>query len=84
MNGILENYRRGRNTAHSNQFIVKAEGIDSKAKACSLVGKKVIWKSTTAKSIGKVIAAHGDKGAIRVSFPKGLPGQAISTKVEIQ
>ena len=27
---------------------------------------------------------HGNKGAVRVKFEKGLPGQAISTKVKIE
>ena len=65
--------------------LVKIAGVDSKEKAQSLVGKKTSWKSPAGKEInGKVASAHGTKGAIRVIFEKGMPGQSISTKVEIK
>jgi len=31
-----------------------------------------------------VADAHGNKGAVRVIFEKGMPGQAIANKVEVQ
>ena len=46
--------------------------------------KKVIWKSKAGKIIkGKIAAAHGNNGIVRAIFEKGLPGQAITTGVEI-
>ena len=84
MHGILKNYRRGRNTQHSTQYIVLMDGIDSRTKAAALSGKKVTWKSPADKPItGKIMAAHGNAGAVRVKFLKGLPGQAIGNKVSI-
>lgn len=84
MHGILKNYRRGRNTQHPTQYIVEVDGIETRAKASTLNGKKVVWKSTADKPItGKVMAAHGNSGAVRAKFEKGLPGQAIGTRVSI-
>jgi len=84
MHGILKNYRRGRNTQHPTQYIVEVDGIETRAKASTLNGKKVTWKSVAEKAItGKIMAAHGNSGAVRVKFDKGLPGQAIGTRVSV-
>ncbi len=46
--------------------------------------KKVVWKSPANKEIkGEVRSAHGNKGALRVLFETGMPGQSITNKVEI-
>ena len=66
-------------------MIVVVDGISSLEKAKELVGKKVVWKSPAEKEIiGKVASTHGNKGAIRVIFEKGMPGQAVSEKVNIE
>jgi len=60
----------------------EAEG---RADAEKFVGKNVEWKSPAGKIIkGKIAAAHGNKGVVRAIFEKGLPGQAITTEVEIK
>lgn len=85
MEGIIINYRRGRKTQTTNQMIVLIPGVDKK-KAETLVGKEVTYICTgkAKKEIkGKVSAAHGNKGAIRVHFETGMPGQAIGTKVRL-
>ncbi|MBU0979752.1 MAG: 50S ribosomal protein L35ae [Nanoarchaeota archaeon] len=85
MQGTIVNFKGGRHTQIGNQMIVKIEGVDSKDKAAALVGKKVVWK-TPGKSEdikGEVRSAHGNSGALRVLFERGMPGQAIATKVEI-
>lgn len=85
MKGIIVNYRRGRHTQNPRQMIIKIEGIDERKKAEKLVGKEVIWKSPSGKEIkGKILAPHGNKGAVRARFEKGLPGQAIGMEVEIK
>ncbi len=84
MEGIIKNFKRGRKTQTTNQMIVVVKGVDEKDKATSLVGKKVVWKSPAGKEInGEVRSAHGNKGAIRVLFETGMPGQAIGDKVAI-
>jgi large subunit ribosomal protein L35Ae len=61
------------------------EGIENRAKATTLSGKKVTWTSNAnTKIIGKIMAAHGNSGAVRAKFLKGLPGQAIGQRVQIQ
>ena len=88
MEGIIVNFRRGRKTTYDNQMIVEPEGVKSREEAEKLVGNKVVWKNPQGKNKveikGEVRSAHGGKGAVRVLFEKGMPGQAIATKVQIQ
>ncbi len=85
MEGIIANFRRNRHTQKCNHMIIEVEGIDRKDKATPLVGKEVVWKSPADKEIkGKVASTHGNKGAVRVIFETGMPGQSLSTKVEIK
>ncbi len=85
MEGIIVNYRRGRKTQTTNQMIVLVPQHDKK-KAESLVGKSVVYScdGKLKKQIkGEVRAVHGNKGAVRVLFETGMPGQAIGQKVVI-
>lgn len=85
MEGIIKNYRRGRRTQNTRQAIIILPGIDKKAKAYSFMGKAVEYTTESGKKIsGKIVDAHGDKGAVRAIFDKGLPGQAIGSKVLIK
>lgn len=84
MEGIIKNFRRGRHTQTTNQMVVYINEVKSKEEASKLVGKTVSWKSPAGKEIkGKVRSAHGNKGAVRILFEKGMPGQAIGNKVVI-
>ncbi len=84
MEAVIENYRRGRHTEYTNQFIAVIEECDSREKAEKLVGKQVAWKTPSGKEIkGKVAGTHGNSGKIRVSMEKGLPGQAIGTALQV-
>tara|TARA_Y100000310_G_scaffold112450_1_gene110931 strand:+ start:5972 stop:6229 length:258 start_codon:yes stop_codon:yes gene_type:complete len=85
MEGVIKNFRRSAHRQKTNHMIVYLDESDSREKASGLVGKNVVWKSPVGKEInGKVASAHGTKGAVRVIFEKGLPGQSLSTKVEIK
>lgn len=85
MKGKVVQFRRGRHTITERHFLIEVEGIATREDATKLVGKDVIWKSPAGKEIkGKVSGAHGNKGAIRAIFEKGLPGQAITTDVEVK
>ncbi len=85
MEGSVVNYRKGRHTQNTSQAVIKIESINKKEAAGELKGKKVIWKSPRGKElIGRIFKAHGNKGAVLAKFDKGLPGQAIGTKVKIE
>lgn len=78
-------FRRGRHTTHKRHFLIEIDGIKNKKDAEKFVGKEVEWKSPAGKIIkGKVSSAHGNNGVVRAIFEKGLPGQAITTGVEIK
>lgn len=78
-------FRRGKHTIKPRHFILEVEGISNRENATKLVGKEVIWKSSAGKEIkGRISSAHGNKGVVRAIFEKGLPGQAITTEVEIK
>ena len=84
--GLIINYRRGRKTQKTNQMIVVVPGVD-KDKAKALVGKTVTYNcegKDKKKITGKISSIHGNKGAVRVLFEKGMPGQAIGAKVEVK
>ena len=85
VNGKVIQFRRGRKTVHERHFLIEVEGSKNRDDAGKFVGKEVIWKSPAGKIIkGKVSSAHGNKGVVRAIFEKGLPGQAVTTKVEIK
>ena len=84
MEGKVASFRRGVRTQKKYQMIVKVSGIDNKDKAKSLINKKVVWKSPAGKEIkGVVTNLHGNSGALRVQFERGLPGQSVGTKVTL-
>ena len=85
MEGIIVNYKGGRHRQTQNQMIIAPEGAVSREKSASFVGKKVVWTSPAGKALtGEVRSAHGNKGAIRVLFETGMPGQAVGQKVDIK
>ena len=86
MKAIIMSYRGSYKTQHPKQMILKPLGVDTKEEANKLVNKKAIFITASGKKIeGKISAAHGGNGAVRVIFAeKGLPGQALGKQVEIQ
>lgn len=83
--GRVVQFRRGRHTLHERHFLIEIDGVSKRDEAGKYVGKEVVWKSPAGKEIkGKVSSAHGNKGIVRAIFEKGLPGQAITTKVEVK
>lgn len=85
--GKVIQFRRGRHTVHERHFLIEVEGVTKKEDAEKLKGKEVIWTSPgKLKKIikGEIRGPHGNKGVVRAIFEKGLPGQAITTNVEIK
>lgn len=84
MEGAIVNFRGSQHNKKGNQMVVLPDDADKK-KSEKLIGKTVVWKSPAGKEIkGKITSLHGSKGAVRVVFEKGMPGQAISSKVKIE
>ncbi|MDP2951035.1 MAG: 50S ribosomal protein L35ae [bacterium] len=80
---LVIQFRRGRKTYKPRHFILDV-GTKSKEEAEKFVGKEVKWTSPAGKIIkGKIASPHGNKGLVRAIFEKGLPGQAITTEVEV-
>ena len=85
MEGVVVQFRRGRRTYKPRHFLISVDGIKNRQEASKLIGKKVTWKSPGERTINGVIKApHGNKGIVRAIFEKGLPGQAITTKADIE
>ena len=83
--GVISNYRRGRHTVHPKHCIIVFNDIKSRKEANKLIGRTVVWTSSTGKGLkGVITRAHGNNGAVRAHFKKaGVPGQALGTKIKI-
>jgi large subunit ribosomal protein L35Ae len=81
--GIVVQFRRGRHNVHERHFLLDI-GMKDREEAKKMAGKEVSWKSTAGKEIkGKISDAHGNNGLVRAIFERGLPGQAITTEIEV-
>ena len=85
MEAIIVNFRQGRHHQKPNHIILLVKGYDHKDKSQELIGKKVVYTTISGKNKihGEVKATHGNKGCVRAIFEKGLPGQAVGTKIEL-
>jgi large subunit ribosomal protein L35Ae len=84
MKAAISNYKRSRHSQKSRHMIVFAEGVKNRKDAQALKGKEIVFTTSGKHKIkGKVAAAHGNKGAVRVIFQRGLPGQSLGQKAEI-
>jgi len=85
MQGTISNYKQGRHTIHLKHCIIVFPKIKNRKDANKLVGRTVVWVSSTGKELkGTITRAHGNSGAIRAHFKKaGVPGQALGTKIKI-
>ena len=84
MKGKVIQFRRGRTTVHERHFLIDV-GAKKRADAEKFVGKEVSWVSPAGKIIkGRIFGPHGNKGLVRAIFERGLPGQALTTDVEVK
>jgi len=85
MEAIAINYKGGRTTQYTNKLVLKVSNISKKEDASSLINKTVYWVTPSGKKIqGKITKTHGNKGNVIARFEKGIPGQAIGTKLKIE
>lgn len=84
MEGIIVNFRGSYRTKKGNHIIIKLPDISTKEKASELIDKAVSWRTKSGGEIkGLIVKAHGNSGAVRAIFEKGLPGQSLGTKVKV-
>ncbi|MFA6022692.1 MAG: 50S ribosomal protein L35ae [Candidatus Pacearchaeota archaeon] len=82
--GTVVQFRRGRHVIHEKHFLIDVNA-KNREEAKKFTGKDVEWKSPAGKVIkGKIAGAHGNKGLVRAIFEKGLPGQSLTTEVEVK
>jgi len=83
MKGTVVQFRRRNRTVTEKHFLLNF-GSKNRAEASKLIGNSVVWTSPAGKKIsGKIAAPHGSKGLVRAIFEKGLPGQSLTTEIEM-
>lgn len=84
MKAKIIQFRRGRHRIHEKHYLIDVSA-KNKDEARKFVGNDVVWKSPAGKEIkGKISGLHGNKGIVKAIFESGLPGQAITTEVEVK
>ncbi len=86
MKGIINHFRGSRRRKRPNYMIISLPTVTTREEAQKLVGKEVSWKTPgkEAKILkGKVTAAHGNSGCVRVIFETGMPGQSLGKEVSL-
>ena len=81
--GRITNYRIGIRTQYSRECLLQFTGVASAAQAGPLIGQKVVWKGENKTLVGKIVGFHGKRGVVKAKFKKGVPGQALGTRVEL-
>lgn len=83
MKGIVVQFRRGRHRIHERHYLLDV-GMTTREDAKKMAGKHVSWTSPAGTVIqGTIADAHGNRGIVRAIFEKGLPGQAMTTQIDI-
>ena len=76
------NYRLGRKTQYPRECLIKVLGVDP-SDSKQMIGWKVGWPTDDPRIYGKIVGPHGRKGTLRVKFKRGVPGQALNSRVKI-
>lgn len=79
--GTVTAFRQSKHRQDSYQTIVE---IADKDHAGKLLGARVVWlRKDGLQILGRVVARHGSKGALRVRWSRGFPPQALGSQVKI-
>ena len=81
--GKIVNYRIGIRTQMPKWCLIQIIGKNTVSRAGQLMGRKVVLKYGNNSFAGRIISLHGKKGIVTAEFRKGIPGQALGTRVEI-
>lgn len=81
LSGTVAAFRQSKFKQDSYQTIVDLADPKPGEK---LLGARVKWAREDGLTIlGRVVARHGTKGAVRVRWNRGFPAQGLGTKVKI-
>lgn len=80
--GVITNYRRGPKSQRNRECLLKVLDVDP-IESTKLIGWRVSWPLDEPRLFGMISKSHGRTGTLRVKFKRGLPGQALGTKVRI-
>ena len=81
LSGTVTAFRHSKFKQDSYQTIVQ---MGSKEEAEKALGARVVWlRKDGARILGRVVASHGSKGAVRVRWKRGFPPQALGSVVKI-
>jgi large subunit ribosomal protein L35Ae len=80
--GVFINYRLGMKMQYPRNGIIKVMNLEPNESG-KVIGWWIGWPEKNPKLFGRITGLHGRSGNLMVRFQKGLPGQAIGTKVII-
>ncbi len=79
--GTVVAFRQSKFKQDSYQTVVDLAKPEDAAK---LLGARVVWaRADGLKILGRVVALHGAKGAVRVRWDRGFPSQGLGTQVKL-
>ncbi|KYH36327.1 MAG: 50S ribosomal protein L35 [Candidatus Bathyarchaeota archaeon B23] len=79
---MILNYRTGPKTQRPRECLVRPLGVGPR-EAGGLIGWRVDWPADEPKIRGRVLSLHGRGGVLRVRFQRGVPGQALGSRVRL-
>jgi len=80
--GLILHYRLGMKTQYPRVCLIKVMDVDP-SDSKQMIGWKVGWPADNPKIYGKIVGFHGRKGTLRAKFKRGVPGQALNSRVKI-
>lgn len=80
--GFIINYRLGKKTQKPKECLIKIPGMGA-SEAGQFLGIKVCWPADEPKIYGKIVSLHGRQGMLKARFKKGIPGQALNSRIKI-
>jgi large subunit ribosomal protein L35Ae len=80
--GVFMNYSLRNKMQYPRKGIIKVMNLKPNESG-KVIGWWIGWPEKNPKLFGRISGLHGRSGNLMVRFQKGLPGQAIGTKIVI-
>jgi len=81
--GVILRYRLGRKAQYPRECLIKVPELEP-AEAGGMVGRRVSWPADRPEIHGVIVGLHGRRGTLRARFNRGVPGQALGSRVRIR